>query len=151
MPKSIPKGYHTITSTLVVDGAQKAIDLYKKAFGATEEYNLKDPSGKIMHAAINIGDSKLFLCDPCAEMDSKAAPANFYLYLENVDSAYKKARDAGLQATGTGPEDMFWGDRIGGLKDPFGNRWTLATHVREVSDDEIKKAAEQMSKGKKAA
>lgn len=154
MVKKVPEGFATVTSSLVLNNAAAAIELYKKALGATEDYRMEMPDGgKIMHACLTIGDSKIFLGDANSEM-CPASTSNFYLYIDDVDAAYKTAKSAGFESLGTGPEDMFWGDRIGGLKDKFGNRWTLATHVRDVSPADMEKGQKEfLSKmaGKKAA
>jgi len=151
MVKKIPEDFHSITPTLVVNGAAKAIDLYKKAFGAAEEYRMECPggSGKIMHACIKIGDSKIFLTDVNPEMGCGTPSASsFYLYVEDVDATFKQAKQAGL--TETFPvQDMFWGDRTGNLKDSFGIQWTLATHVRDISPEEMEEARKKF--GAKAA
>ena len=143
----IPEGFSTITSTLIVNGAAKAIDTYKKAFGATEVYRMETPDKKkIMHACLQIGDSKLFLCDAMPEWGcGTPSSSSFYVYLDNVDDAFKKAKQAGLEEL-SAVEDMFWGDRTGRLKDGFGNNWTLATHVRDVTDAEMEEARKKMAK-----
>ncbi len=135
---SIPTGFNTLTPTLVLPDAAKAIELYKKAFGATEEYRMAcSESGKIMHACLQIGSSKIFLCDANPTMEGCAAThSNFYLYIDDVDSAYRQATKAGMKEA-MAVEDMFWGDRVGNVKDSFGNSWTLATHVRDVSPEEM--------------
>jgi uncharacterized glyoxalase superfamily protein PhnB len=135
---------------LIVSDAAAAIDLYKKAFGATEEYRMACPdTGKIMHACIYFGSSKIFLSDENPNMEcSKATHSNFYVYLKDVNSAFSTAKQAGMEEV-MPPEDMFWGDRTGSVKDKFGNYWTLATHVRDVSPQEMeegkKKFAEKMA------
>jgi uncharacterized glyoxalase superfamily protein PhnB len=143
---AIPEGFSTITPTLVVDGAAQAIDLYIKAFGAMETYRMASPiTGKIMHACIQIGSSKLFLCDVMPEMGCATASASsFYLYMNDVDATFRQAMQAGL--TETSPvTDMFWGDRVGNVQDRFGNRWTIATHVRDVSPQEMEEARMKMA------
>jgi uncharacterized glyoxalase superfamily protein PhnB len=150
MLKKIPEGFHTVTPTLVVSGAAKAIDLYKKAFGAQELYRMEGEKGKIMHACIMIGNSKVFLCDAAPEMGCATPSASsFYLYFDNVDSAFKTATGAGLNELSP-VQDMFWGDRTGSLQDSFGNRWTLATHVRDVSKEEMEEGRKKFA-SKKAA
>lgn len=142
----IPEGFSTVTPTLVVNDAAKAIALYTKAFGAKETYRLNCPdSGKIAHACIQIGTSKIFLCDTHPEMCATQTQTNFYLYFENVDASFKQAKQAGMQETSP-VQDMFWGDRTGNVKDGFGNSWTLATHVRDVSQEEMVKAMKNMGK-----
>ncbi len=144
----IPEGYNTITPTLIVEGAAEAIKLYEKAFGAKEVYRMNTPDGsKIMHACLQIGSSRLFLCDVNPQM-STASNSSFYLYMEDVDATFRQAKQAGLEET-SAVQDMFWGDRTGSIKDKFGIRWTIASHVRDVSKDELEKAAKQW--GTKAA
>ncbi len=147
MTKKIPEGFNTLTPTLMVNGAAKAIDLYKKAFGATEDYRMEAPdgSGKIMHACLQVGTSKLFLADTNMEMGCGVpSVASFYVYIEDVDAAQTKAKQAGLQETSP-VQDMFWGDRLGSLKDSFGIQWTLATHVRDVSEKELQEGSKKFA------
>lgn len=142
----IPEGFSTVTPTLIVNDAAKAIELYTKAFGAKETYRLNCPeSGKIMHACIQIGASKVFLCDTHPKMCATPSNSSFYLYFKDVDASFKQAKQAGMQETSP-VQDMFWGDRTGNVKDTFGNSWTLATHVRDVSPEEMDKAVKQMGK-----
>ncbi len=140
----IPEGFATITPSLSLTDAAKAIDLYKKALGAQELYRMEWPgTGKIMHACLQIGTSKIFLADHMPEMGCGApSQSSFYLYLDNVDAAFKQAKAAGLSEM-MPVSDMFWGDRIGGLQDPFGIYWTLATHVRDVSPQEMEEGRKQ--------
>ncbi|MEJ2795107.1 VOC family protein [Iodobacter sp. LRB] len=142
--KAIPHGYHTATPYLIVNNAVSAIEFYKSAFNATEVMHLADPSGKIAHAEVKIGDSSIMLADEHPEMGyvSPAAlgnsPVSIMLYVENVDAAFEQAIKHGaveLRAV----SDQFYGDRIGTLKDPFGHIWSLATHIEDVSPDEINK------------
>jgi PhnB protein len=144
--KPVPEGYHTVTPYLVVDGANDAIDFYRRAFGATERLRMPAPEGKIGHAEIQIGDSVVMLSDPFPEMGAPAptsAGANAFgvmLYVDNVDAVFKQAVDAG--ATVTKPlENQFWGDRYGKVRDPFGHQWHLASHVEDVSPEEMEKRA----------
>jgi uncharacterized glyoxalase superfamily protein PhnB len=137
MTAAIPEGFATITPSLVVNGAADAIDFYTKAFGAKEVYRMPDEqSGKIMHACLEIGSSRIFLCDAMPDMGCNPTNANFYLYLSNVDATFNQAKQAGCEEKSM-PEDMFWGDRVGCVTDRFGNTWTLATHVRDVSPQEM--------------
>lgn len=146
--KSIPDGYHTITPNIVVQEASRAIDFYKKAFGAEEIMRMPGPGGKIMHAELRIGDSRLMLCDEMPEMGSKSpktlggSPGGFYVYVENVDAAWKRALDAGAKPK-MPLEDMFWGDRAGWVEDPFGHTWTLAQHVADLTPEEIQKGQQE--------
>lgn len=147
MPKAIPEGFSTITPTLNVNGAAKAIELYTKAFGAREEYRmeLSDGSGKIMHACIQIGNSKLFLADVNPQMKNPPSVSTFYIYIDDVDATFKQAKQAGMSETYP-VEDMFWGDRMGSVKDSFGIQWTLATHVRDVSPAEMEEGKRKFGK-----
>jgi len=147
MPKAIPEGYHSVTPTLTFKDARKAIDFYKKALGACERYVMPGPDGKgVMHAEIQIGDSIFMIMDENPQMQNKSAetlrgsPVNFYIYLENVDEAYKKATSAGAQSK-MAVDDMFWGDRVGTVQDLFGYSWSLATHVKDMTAKEIEEAA----------
>jgi PhnB protein len=150
--KAIPTGYHAITPNLVVRDAAKAIDFYKKAFGANEKVRMPGPDGKgVLHAELEIGDSIIMLGEEMPGMGPKApkgggaSPVSFYYYVENVDAAWKRAVDAG--ATVLMPlTDMFWGDRTGQLEDPFGHRWAPAQHVKDVTPEEVKKGQEAFFK-----
>jgi PhnB protein len=147
--KAIPDGFHAITPHLTVRDAHRAIEFYKKAFGAEVLHVAPAPGGKVMHAALRIGDSVLMLNDEFPEMGGALAPpasggsgVALHLYLENVDAAFERAVSAG--ATVKMPVmDMFWGDRYGQVMDPFGHKWSLATHVRDVSEDEMRQAQEK--------
>ncbi len=152
---AIPEGFQTITPSLVLKDAAKAIETYKKAFGAKEVHRLDDPqSGKIMHACIEIGTSRVFLSDEMPGMCAASTGSSFYLYVPDADATFEQAKKAGLDGKYP-PTDMFWGDRTGTLADPFGVMWTVATHIRDVSEDELKKGqqefAKQMKSGQKAA
>ena len=151
MTKAIPEGFNTITPSLVLKDAGAAIELYTKAFGATEEYRMNCPeTGKVMHACLNIGSSKLFLADEMPGCGSSTANSQFYLYVPDVDASVKKAASAGLEQT-MAPEDMFWGDRLGNVKDKFGNSWTIATHKKDPSEAEMNKGRDEwMAKMKNA-
>lgn len=148
----IPEGYHTVTPALTIRGAGKAIDFYKKAFGAKLLDRVDGPDGKsVMHAALQIGDSRIFLGDEMPGMGCRSPEtlggthSSIYLYVKDVDDAVKKAVDAG--ATVRMPvENAFWGDRFGSIADPFGNIWDLATHVEDVPPDELRKRAEAFVK-----
>lgn len=145
--KAIPEGYHAITPNLVIAGAEKAIDFYKKGFGATEIARMPGPNGGIMHAELRIGDSVFMLGEEMPEMGAKGpkalggSPVSLYVYVENVDAAWDRAIKAG--ATSVMPlADMFWGDRTGWLEDPFGHKWALAQHVKDLTPEEIQKGQE---------
>lgn len=144
--KPIPDRYHSVTPYLVVDGAAKVIEFLKKAFGATDaEVCMQLPDGKIKHAEIQVGDSIIMLADATSE--HKASPAMFYLYVEDTDAQYKRALESGATSV-MEPTDQFYGDRNAGVKDPSGNQWWIATHIEDVSDDEMKRRAEAMMKAR---
>jgi PhnB protein len=149
MPK-IQGGFSTLTPTLIVNGAAQAIELYKKAFDAEEVYRMECPeSNKIMHACIEIGNSKVFLSDANPETGCNPTVSSFYAYIDDVDVSFEQATEAGLQALSP-VEDMFWGDRTGTVKDSFGITWTLAKHVRDVSLEELEEAKQKFAKSKAA-
>ena len=138
----IPEGYHNITPYLAVDDAEKAIEFYKDAFGAEEVLQMPGPDGKIAHAELQIGDSKLMLSDPFPQSNvrppaERGGPtASVFLYVDDVDAVFDQATHAG--ATVTSPlEDMFWGDRFGTVTDPFGHVWSLATHKEDLTEEEM--------------
>jgi len=142
--KPIPDGFHTLTPHLVMKDASKAIDFYKKAFGAEEIARMPGPGGKIMHAMIRIGGSFLMLNDEFPDMGASGpesiggSPVTIHIYADNVDKLWEKALAAG--ATVAMPlGNMFWGDRYGSLVDPFGHRWSLATHIEDVPPAEMTK------------
>lgn len=146
MAKAIPEGMHTLTPQLNVDGAAEAIEFYKQAFGATEKSRAPDPSGKkIWHAELAIGDSVLFINDTFPEMGGGASVMTLWLYTTDVDAAFARAVSAG--ATVKMPlADMFWGDRMGQVTDPWGTTWCLSQHVRDMSHEEMQRAAEAFAK-----
>ena len=140
--KAVPEGLHTVTAALAVDGASDAIAFYKKAFGAEEVSRAPDPSGKkIWHAQIRIGDSQIFVNDVFPEMGGSPSHSNLWLYVADVDGSFKRAVGAGARSAHE-PSDMFWGDRMAQVEDPFGQKWTLATRVKDLTPDEQKKAAD---------
>jgi PhnB protein len=157
--KPVPEGFHTATPSLVVRDAGKAIDFYKKVFGAEERMRMPDPSGRIIHAEIKIGDSILFLSDEIPNMGGKspqtlgAHTGGVYLYVPNVDEIHKRAIEAGAKSAGP-VSDMFWGDRVGHFVDPFGHAWSVSTHVADLSEQEMEKGAQafyaQMAEKKSA-
>ena len=143
----IPAGYHTLTPYLVVNGAARALEFYKQAFGATEVARMPGPGGKLMHAELRIGDSVVMLSDEFPGMSTCKAPkslggttGSIFLYLADVDPAFRKAVEAGCKVL-MPLTNMFWGDRFGKLEDPFGNQWTMATHVEDVTPDEMRRRA----------
>jgi len=144
--KPIPEGYHTVTPYLTVNDATRAIDFYKRAFGAQETVRMQGPAGKIGHAELKIGDSIVMLADEMPGSGSRSpqslggSTVNIFLYVKDVDAAFRQAINAGAKAE-TQPADMFWGDRYGKLSDPFGHSWSLATHKEDVAPDELQRRA----------
>jgi PhnB protein len=149
--KPIPEGYHTATPYLIVKDAAKAIDFYKKAFGATELFRLADPSGKVGHAEIKIGDSPIMLADEFPGMGARGpesfggSPVSICLYVEDVDALARQAVAAGAKEIRP-VKDQFYGDRSGTFTDPFGHTWTIATHKEDVSPREISRRFEEFLK-----
>jgi uncharacterized glyoxalase superfamily protein PhnB len=145
--QAIPRGYHTVTPSLVVAGAAKAIDFYKKALGAEEIMRFPGPDGTLMHAEIRVGDSVIMLGDEMPEQGGRSpksyggTPVSLFVYRDNVDAAWKRAVDAGAKEI-MPLQDMFWGDRTGCLEDPFGHHWWLAQHVQDLTPEEIQRNAE---------
>ena len=148
----IPEGYNTLTLHLAVDNASEAIEYYERAFGAKERMRMEGPDGKIGHAELEIGDSRLMLADPFPQGSAKSpkelggTTATVFMYVEDVDAVVKQAVDAGATVT-TEIEDMFWGDRFGSVTDPFGHVWSIATHVEDLTPEEM----EERSKAAMAA
>jgi len=145
--KPVPDGFHTVTPHLTVRDANHALEFYKKAFGAEVLHVMPAPGGKVMHAAIKIGDSIVMLADEFPEYGGASTPPGgtgdaLHIYIDNVDAAFDRAVSAG--ATVKMPvADMFWGDRYGQVLDPFGHRWSLATHTRDMSPEEMKEEQEK--------
>lgn len=145
-PKSIPDGYHNVTPYLIVSDAAAAIEFYKKAFGATELMRMPKPNGKIGHAEIRIGDSPIMLADEAPEAGARSprtiggSPVSIFLYVDDVDTVFTKAVNGGAKVQRP-LADQFYGDRTGGVEDPFGHLWYIATHVEDVSPEEMKKRA----------
>jgi PhnB protein len=147
--KAVPEGFHTITPHLTVRDANGAIEFYKKAFGAQVLNVAPGPGGKVLHAAIKIGDSIVMLNDEFPEFGGQlgpsataGSPVALHIYLDNVDAAFERAVSAG--ATVKMPlMDQFWGDRYGVVTDPFGHRWSLATHTRDMSPEEMQREQEK--------
>lgn len=146
--KRVPDGFHRVTPHLVVRNASALIEFYKKAFGAVEKGRAPGPDGKIMHAAIQIGDSIVFLNDEFPEMgavspaDAKSTPVTIHLYVEDADKQYQQALAAG--ATVVMPlADQFWGDRYGIVKDPSGHQWSIGSHMEDLTPAQIE---ERMAK-----
>jgi len=148
--KPIPEGMHTVTPHLICAGAAEAIEFYKKALGATEVARLPGPDGKVMHAQIRIGDSAVMLTDEAPAWNAlgpkalKGTPVTIHLYVEDVDAFAARAVKAGAKAI-MPVGDQFWGDRYGVLEDPWGHHWSVATHVRDVSPEEMREAMRKMA------
>jgi PhnB protein len=147
----IPEGYQSITPVLAVDDAAAAIEFWKRAFGATERSRMDGPDGRIAHAEIEIGNSVIMTSDQYPQSRAKppkevgATTSAVFLYVEDVDSVVQDALDAGAEVT-MPVEDMFWGDRFGEVRDPFGHLWQIATHVEDVEPEEMqRRAAEAMA------
>lgn len=146
--KPLPEGLHTVTPHLVCAGAAEAIEFYKRAFNATEMIRLPGAEGKLMHASIRIGDSMVMLvdefpsCGSCGPKMLNGSPVTLHLAVDDVDAVIAQAAKAGAKIT-MPPQDMFWGDRYGRLEDPFGHQWSLATHIRDLTPEEVQKAAQE--------
>jgi PhnB protein len=149
--RPIPEGYHSITPALTCRDAARAIEFYKKAFGATEIARMAGPDGRISHGELRIGDSVIFVSDEFPGMSVAPTPTTtpsvyFYLYVTDADAVFNGAVAAGCRVD-MPLMDMFWGDRYGKLTDPFGHSWGVATHVEDVSPDEMmRRGAEFMAK-----
>jgi len=148
MTKAIPEEYNSVTPIFVFKDARKAIEFYKQAFGAEERLAMPGPDGKgVMHAELRIGNSIIMMGEENPQQRCKSAetsggsPVSFYLYIENVDEAFRKAIDAGAEVR-MPVQDMFWGDRVGTVQDPFGYSWMLATHTKDLSPQEIQQGAQ---------
>ena len=148
--KPVPDGMHTVTPHLICAGAADAIEFYKKAFNAVEGGRLPGQNGRLMHAMIRIEGSAVMLVDEMPEWGAlgpkslKGSPVTIHLYVDDVDSFVARAVKAGAKVT-MPVEDQFWGDRYGKLEDPFGHHWSVATHVRDVTPEEMHKAMQQMA------
>lgn len=142
--KAIPDGYASVTPYLIVHGAAKAIEFYQHVFGATERLRLPTASGGVAHAELEIGDSLIMLADECPERGAKSpqsiggTPVSFHLYVTDVDAVYAKGVAAGAKPVRP-VENQFYGDRTGLFTDPFGHSWNVATHVEDVSPEELQK------------
>jgi uncharacterized glyoxalase superfamily protein PhnB len=154
--KPIPEGFHAVTPHLVVRGAVEAIDYYKRAFGAVERFRMAGPDGKsIMHAELVIGDSIIFLCDEMPDMDCRSpaalqgTPVSIHLYVDDADAVFSRAVSAGGRVT-MPLQDMFWGDRFGEIEDPYGHRWSIASHVEDVPPEEIERRGAEAFGGQAA-
>ncbi|HEX5394581.1 MAG TPA: VOC family protein [Rhodocyclaceae bacterium] len=151
--QAIPPGMHALTPHLICRNAAAAIDFYVKAFGAKELARLPGPDGKVMHAMLKIGDSTLMLADeypqttpacPQSAETLHGSPVILHLYVSNADTVAAQAVEAGAKVL-MPVEDMFWGDRYGRFEDPFGHQWSIATHVRDVTQEEMNAAMKKMA------
>ena len=148
MVKPIPDGYHTVTPYLCVHDGTAAIEFYKRAMGAQELFRMALPDGKISHAELQIGDSRVMLAGEFPEMNFRSpkslggSPIMMHLYVDDCDAWFQRAVDAGAKVTRP-VADQFYGDRGGGVEDPFGHSWYFSTHVEDVSEDELKARAEK--------
>ena len=148
----IPDGYHSVTPYIIVNDGARAIEFYKQAFGATEVFRMDGPDGRIGHAEIKIGDSHVMLADEHPEMGARSplsiggSPVSLVVYVEDVDAVVSRAVEAGAELTRP-VADQFYGDRTGGLKDPFGHAWYIATHVEDVPVEELQKRAAAAHQG----
>jgi PhnB protein len=140
--KPIPDGYHSVTPYLIIKGASRAIDFYKKAFGASEVMRFPGPNNTVMHAEIQIGDSRIMLADEGNEYKSPqsvgGSPVSLMIYVPDVDKVFSQAVSAGAKSA-RAVQDQFYGDRSGNLIDPFGHVWTVATHKEDVSEQEMQR------------
>jgi PhnB protein len=142
--KSIPDGYHSVQPYLMINGAAKAIEFYKNAFGATERLCMKQPDGRVGHAELQIGDSCIMMADENPQIEAFApahyggSPVSLLIYTEDCDRMYRQAIAAGAKSERE-PADQFYGDRMAGVKDPFGYKWFIATHIKDVSKEELEK------------
>jgi PhnB protein len=149
--KPVPDGYHTVTPYLILNAAGDAIAFYKKALGAEEVMRIGGPGGKIGHAEIRIGDSRIMLADEHPELQALSpktiggSPVSIHLYVEDVDTAVERAVKAGAKLIRP-VADQFYGDRVGGIEDPFGYRWFIATHKEDLTIDEIHRRASAQSR-----
>jgi len=141
--KPIPDGYHTVTPYITVDNPGAVIDFLTKAFDAKQTYAMRDDQGNVRHAEVKVGTSMVMLGG--SHDQYKARPGNFYLYVEDCDAAYKKALAAGGTSLSE-PQTQFYGDRHGGVTDSQGNNWWVATHVEDVSPEELDRRAKEFEK-----
>jgi len=148
MTKAIPEGFQSVTPMFTFKDARKAIEFYKRAFGAKERFVMPGPDGKgVMHAEVLIGDSVIMLGEEHPQEACKSAetlggsPVSFYIYVENIDEAFRVAVAAGAESL-MPVQEMFWGDRMGTVRDPFGYSWSLATRTRDLTPEEIRKGAQ---------
>ena len=146
--KAIPDGYHTITPGLTVRDGAKAVEFYKRAFGAQQVFRMDRPDGRLMHAELQIGNSRIMLGEEYPQMGCqspeslKGTPVSFYLYVADADAAFAQAIAAGAKAVKP-VSDMFWGDRQGEVSDPFGHRWSVATHKEDLTPEQIEQRSQE--------
>lgn len=145
--RPVPEGYHTVTASITCKDAARAIEFYKNAFGAKERLCMVSPDGRVSHAELLIGDSIIFMGDEfpgmtAAPPENSLPAASLYLYVEDADAVFNQAVKAGAQPT-MPVTDMFWGDRYGKVVDPFGHHWGVATHVEDVSEEEMDRRAKE--------
>jgi PhnB protein len=150
--KPVPDGYHTITPYLSIKGAADAIEFYKRAFGATEVMRMAQPDGRVGHAELQIGDSRIMLADEFPEMDFRSphsiggTAVHLHMYVENVDGMVDRAVAAGAKLVRP-VQDQFYGDRLGTVADPYGHVWHVSTHKEDLSMEELRKRAAAQHKG----
>lgn len=148
--KPIPDGYNAVTPYLIVDGAAAAIEFYKKIFGAKEVMRMPAPGGRIGHAEVKIGDSHVMLADENPDMNARSpksvggSPISLLLYVDDVDKTVERAIAAGAKLKRP-VADQFYGDRTGGIEDPFGHQWYVATHIEDVSPEEMQKRSRELA------
>ena len=140
--KPIPDGYHSVTTYLTVPGVARLMEFLKQAFGAIEIERMQDPSGRVAHAQMKIGDTLVMMGEPQGP-GQQPKPCNLYLYVEDVDAVYQRAIAAGGKSISE-VKDQFYGDRSGGVEDPSGNGWWIATHIEDVSSEEIARRAQAL-------
>ncbi len=152
----IPEGMHTLTPNLVLRDCARAIEFYKKALGATEVARMMAPDGKsVWHAELRIGDSMFYVADEMPGMSrpppdaSAPAPVTLWLYVKDTDRAYRQAVDAGAKSL-MEPADMFWGDRCAGVSDPYGYNWSFATHKKDLTQEEMRRAGEEFARSQQS-
>src|SRR4051812_47375283 len=146
MVKPVPDGYHTVTPYLIVSGGGKALDFYARAFGAVERDRMQDSTGKVRHAELTVGTSRIMLADEHPELDALSpttvggTPVSLHLYVEDVDAVVARAVAAGAKLIRP-VADQFYGDRVGAVADPFGHRWFIATHKEDLTSEEVRRRA----------
>jgi PhnB protein len=149
--KPVPEGYHTVTPYIIVNDGARALEFYARAFGAREVLRMPGPNNRVGHAEIAIGDSRIMLADEYPDMNCKGpgayggSPVMLYLYVDDADAWTDRAVKAGAKLSRK-VEDQFYGDRMGAVEDPFGYTWFLSTHVEDVSEEEMKRRAEQRAR-----